>query len=81
MSESRTPSRVTPWYPPEIEPVRVGVYERDNSQHAMAGRFSYWNGQVWCGWGGTVSIAHWNGKRNHVSSAQHLPWRGLARKS
>lgn len=59
--------KLTPWYPPEIKPVRKGCYHRKWGNNLML--TSVWNGQSWrtiagarSGWG------------------QNLPWRGLAEK-
>lgn len=66
----------TPWYPPEVKPVRVGVYERD-MLHTGNGRFSFWTGKFWGGWGMTPEIAERNKK--FCSSMQDQSWRGLKR--
>ena len=73
---SYTDDQLTPWYPAEIKPKRKGVYERDMT-HGR-GSYSYWNGKYWCGWGGDVGIAHYNGIKHHESCVQDAPWRGLA---
>lgn len=73
----------TPWFPPDVNPVRKGVYERDHTtSRFFAGRapirFSYWTGKHWGGW----SVHHAAAIRNksRPSWEQNIPWRGLARK-
>lgn len=68
---------LTDWYPPTIEPLRVGVYQRD-MQGSGNGEYSYWNGDFWGGWAATVDIAEKN--KFDPSSVQDADWRGLARK-
>jgi hypothetical protein len=70
----------TDWFPPEVKPVRRGVYERDLMQvFPWKVRYSWWNGKAWCGWAETVDAAYCNRQRG-VSSIQSAAWRGLARK-
>ena len=41
---------LTPWYPPHIKPVRVGVYETDSEINHFPGAegcYQHWDGQVW----------------------------------
>ena len=37
----------TPWFPLNIKPVRLGVYQIIN-HHASYAHYSYWNGKFWC---------------------------------
>lgn len=70
----------TPWFPPTIKPVRLGVYERDMTAHIRkAGKLSYWNGEFWGGWGQTVATAESN--KDSKSSVQGAYWRGLTEQS
>lgn len=80
---TNTAPTLTPWYPPEIKPVRKGVYERDMEavlMHAY-GQWSYWNGVHWCGWASDRESARNNGIQGLPSLMQDAPWRGLARRS
>lgn len=71
----------TPWFPGSINPVRVGLYERDmRAYYRQAGKWSWWDGKRWHGWGGTPSIAVANGIGGHISCVQDMPWRGLLRR-
>ena len=78
-TRSTDEGRKTDWYPPTIKPARVGVYERQMGSFSMGGRYSYWNGEFWCGWGGTVLIAEQNGNCGHISAVQSAPWRGFVK--
>lgn len=37
---------LTPWYPPHIKPVPVGVYETDSETHSVP-CYQHWDGKVW----------------------------------
>lgn len=60
--------KLTPWYPPEIKPVRKGFYERKWNIRDNYGTFfrDRWDGQHW-NWHGEM----WEGPYS---------WRGLAEK-
>lgn len=66
--------RVTPWFPADIKPVHVGVYE---TQCGVFGdSYRYWDGQRW-------SVARMNpvlafDSRSWVARNQSPRWRGLA---
>lgn len=67
----------TDWYPPEIKPVRVGVYETLTEEEKMAGGgpgYNYWDGEGFCmavdhpqmalpgeGEGHTIFTLYWRG--------------------
>ena len=63
--------KLTPWFPPEVKPVRVGMYQ---CKMCIGMNFSrdlhYWNGENW-----------WYA-RNHIlgDPLRNVTWRGLARK-
>lgn len=67
-------AKVTPWYPGDVKPVRVGVYERD---HVHDVRYSYWNGHYWGGW--AKKRTHARNNKDAPSALQSIPWRGIAR--
>ena len=50
--------KLTPWYPPEVKPVREGVYERD--MPGLEGEYSYFAHGAWYGWSATIEIANNN---------------------
>lgn len=40
---------LTPWYPPEIKPVRIGDYEcKYCVERGATVNRHYWNGKRWC---------------------------------
>lgn len=67
--------KLTPWFPGDVKPARVGVYER-KTRRGMTYRYSFWSGVNWMLSGATPVIAadHGGGK----STSQHDEWRGLA---
>ena len=69
-------AKTTKWFPGTVKPVHVGLYQR---RLVFGGMWSWWNGKVWCGWGGTEEIAARNGKEGYMSSVQDARWRGLRR--
>lgn len=68
-------SRLTPWFPPEVKPVRFGIYERLWSDGPL---YALWNGKHWKTSWGTPDVAARNSSIG--SGVQNLPWRGLAEK-
>lgn len=67
--------KLTEWYPADVKPVRVGVYERDFGAGSTG--FSKWTGTAWMFRGVTPDVA---GEHTLWKSANDLPWRGLAEK-
>ena len=68
---------LTPWYPADIKPIRVGWYQR---QHSVFIRSTtqdyipdYFDGVSW--W-----LGYGTGKKSNDLSYIDLPWRGLAKK-
>lgn len=64
----------TAWYPPNVNPARVGIYERDIDTIGV--RWAYWNGRFWGGFANEVTHAVAN--RHSPTAHQVAPWRGLA---
>lgn len=62
---AKQPPKLTDWFPPEIKPVRKGLYHayRVGEWHTL----KYWNGKRWEQYKG----APWKIAQNHN-------WRGLA---
>jgi hypothetical protein len=58
------PSPITPWFPPEVKPVRVGHYPVDYGVDGIS--FAHWNGVQWCEW-----------EDGSIISNQNLRWYGL----
>lgn len=64
----------TPWFPSHVEPVRKGVYERQ--EHPATEKFSFWNGKHWLSTGETPDVAYVYAKEG-PSVQQELRWRGI----
>ena len=68
-------SDMTPWFPPEIKPVYVGVYLTVGA--GMLEAWSKWNGNAWLI--DTFRLELASGVEQ-VSMLQERKWRGLAQK-
>lgn len=66
--------KLTPWYPGNVKPVRVGVYERDYPGEGIY--FCKWNGKRWHAGNKKLKLAK---KVPIPSFSQSLPWRGIAK--
>ena len=68
-------SRTTPWFAWTQKPVRVGVYQREFSEHPPCIRFSCWDGHRW----GRLEVSPFIAEtmKNKISAFQKLRWRGL----
>lgn len=65
----------TPWFPGDIKPAHVGVYER---QYNQAIGFTLWDGKAWKV-GGASTPDGADTPHAGESTFQELPWRGIAR--
>lgn len=66
--------QLTPWYPGDVKPVRVGVYQTKN-QIDKGAVYQRWNGLFWCLCCDTPDrAATWDDQ----SLFQRSKWRGLA---
>ena len=66
--------KTTPWFPGDVKPVRVGVYERRGQSRNRL--FSNWNGVAW----GILAVCPFTAARlgeRIRSNYQRLKWRGL----
>jgi hypothetical protein len=76
--------KLTDWFPPDVKPVRVGVYEmrpgNDIVWGGQLGRFQHWNGERWGGYSSSPNLAALSDCVNFTSMHQHRGWRGLAEK-
>jgi hypothetical protein len=74
--------KLTNWFPPEVKPVRKGVYDIAKGVFS-APWFGYWNGKKWVSVGNTPykamehPYAAWD---DFPAIRQDFEWRGLARK-
>jgi hypothetical protein len=65
-------SKLTPWFPPEVKPVYVGVYR--TKFFANYSGYSYWNGSAWSfEWDSVEEVS-----RMEIGN-QDKSWRGLAK--
>jgi len=69
--------KTTDWFPADIKPVHVGMYETKSPiLKDQPGWFCYWNGTSWCSSYQTMQHAYVF--REFTSSFQDRKWRGLA---
>jgi len=64
--------KLTDWIDGDINPVRVGVYQRNYGNNIW---FCKWDGKKWMTWNALIDDAF---KSKAESPYQDLPWRGLA---
>lgn len=64
--------KLTPWFPPEVKPVRVGVYR------VAYGRYAMWNGSKWGYAHSTIEYA--SAYPFYDCAWPDKQWRGLASK-
>ncbi len=75
-------AKLTPWFPPEIKPMRKGVYQVAYWSQERPSYAKWFNG-IWRGsYSGisaeTLRLA--DADNRHQNYRQNLEWRGLARK-
>lgn len=67
--------KLTPWFPADVKPVRVGVYKARLTKNPEVSGFGFWDGRRW-GW------LHNTEQRAMTDdlegSSQNKEWRGLA---
>lgn len=68
--------KLTPWYPGDVKPVRIGVYRREYPNQKLP-RYCLWDGARWHWCAATTQDAE--GEGEYISANQNLRWRGLAR--
>ena len=77
-------SKETPWFPGEVKPAHVGLYQRLVCGEVVRGEvvvWAWWQGSDWCAFSTRKSEARYNG-RNFVGSLYQChgnspAWRGL----
>lgn len=67
--------KLTDWYPGDVKPVRVGVYEREYPLSGI-GCYCKWDGKMWHSGYENVDRAS---IEPAISNIQNLPWRGLSK--
>ena len=69
--------KLTPWFPPEVLPVRIGEYNASTSHNAALRR--WWDGKVW-----SECYRSWDPKdfkearKQLATDCGSIYWRGLA---
>ena len=72
--------KLTDWYPPNIKPVRRGVYitrTKANMVHESETLFQYWSGTYWKARSGTICGA--DAMREFKSIHQDVYWKGISK--
>ena len=73
---TRKPIQKTPWFAPDIKPVRAGIYETWFLNSYSLG-YSYWDGLKWSSQYQTQTQVL---KHTRASGVQWKHWRGLIQK-
>lgn len=73
---SKKQPKLTPWFPGDVKPARVGVYQQFCGLGDRIG-YQRWDGRAWHLWAGSPEEAA-GINRPATSSAQNDTWRGLA---
>lgn len=73
---------MSPWFPAQIKPIHIGVYETEDVVAWAEGSkcFQYWSGYCWGICSSTKEFAAHPGNAKHRSLFQENSWRGLAKK-
>lgn len=76
--------KLTKWFPADVKPVHVGVYEMEPGDDYVwggsKGQFQHWNGERWGGYSSSARLAALSNCVNFTSMHQNRRWRGLAEK-
>lgn len=67
--------KTTEWFPADVDPVHVGVYQRVFASGVP--RYCLWDGEYWRGFEFTVQDA----AKAAATSVPGFPWRGLTEKA
>jgi hypothetical protein len=67
--------KLTPWFPPDVNPVRTGPYKI--KKDCPSAWYRYWDGENWYVGATTPDAAtHW--PRSRLTDSLKRPWRGIA---
>ena len=69
--------KLTPWFPADVKPVHVGVYEIYENKRSERRTFKHWNGRFW-GFASRTIMDAQNADALGPSIIQKCKWRGLA---
>jgi hypothetical protein len=72
-------SKMTPWFPPHIKPVNIGVYEVKFTPKGLYGSYFYamWNGKRWSRVATYEEMARFH---SNFDALQGKYWRGFKEK-
>ena len=70
-------SKYTPWFPADVKPARVGVYQTGDPSDIEDQLYQHWNGRHWGMCADTIAEA--KAVADDRSFFQNEPWRGLAK--
>ena len=70
-----TNSKMTPWYPASVKPVRKGLYQTRMPGQTSPDGYQKWGVRFWCAWDNSAKIAEQSSVK---SNFQNPEWRGLA---
>lgn len=73
---------VTPWFPGDVKPVRVGVYQTEDANLGDDRFYNYWDGKRWYYGHAEFHLADpdisWTGDEWKDGAKSLKRWRGLA---
>lgn len=76
-------ANLTPWFPPEVKPVRRGVYWTALDATSQLMGYCRWDGRQWANQREVYNNDHADARRHAASlprddrGMQNKPWRGL----
>lgn len=70
---------LTEWFPEDVKPNFIGVYEVKPLYKGESGTYAYWAGEGWLPYHCSVYDAYENRNYDPLSRHQDKVWRGLAR--
>lgn len=71
--------KLTPWFPPEVKPVRPGVYQTQDKDLPGDTYYNLWDGVSWFyGFGELAERDTWRDESWPDSADSLKHWRGLA---
>jgi hypothetical protein len=72
-------AKLTDWFPADVKPVHVGVYEVLYENGCFGSRYRYWNGVRFC-YQCMNSQKAFQKRNNHTGLDAFVSWRGIAEK-
>ena len=68
---------LTPWFPADVQPVHVGVYEVERVA-GLRPMYAHWSGSCWGWWASNPATAAGKLHRQWTSETRGV-WRGVAK--